>query len=155
MQLQGDIKLFYTDVKPGNLKVDGSDLVNEPGLETAVLISILSERRAEPDDILPNPTDTRSGWWADAISDIPIGSKLWLLSRSKINNTTLRNAEQYLEESLEWMITDGVADSITATAVRGVDQNTVNFTVLITRENTNSIFFKFFLNWQSQIIGGI
>lgn len=155
MQLKGDIKFYFTTSEhPGDVKLNGSDLVNDPGLETSVLISLFSDARANPDDKLPNDQDTLRGWWADTLMSRPIGSKLWLLSRSKINNTTLKLAKDYTEQSLSWMIIDDVATSVNATTEQ-YGQNQINFSVVITRENGSNIFFKFYLNWASQTAGGI
>jgi phage gp46-like protein len=154
MELQGDIKLYYTDYKPGDLEVSGSDLVNEPGLENAVLISILTDRRADNEDILPNIADTKRGWWADNISSHKIGSRLWILGRHTINNTTLAEAKQYTEECLAWQISDGVADQIIVTVERASNKNTTNTEIIILRENLDSIYFQYTMNWESQIIKG-
>jgi len=93
------------------------DLEGDEGLETAVIISLFSDRRAKPDDILPDPNNTDlRGWWGDLtgpfVAGDQIGSRLWLLSREKTLNSVLVRAKQYAEEALQWMIEDGVAVKI-------------------------------------------
>lgn len=82
-------------------------------LPRAVFNSLFSWRRADEGDIRPN--DSWQGWWGDTFADFDgdkFGSKLWLLGRSKIVPETLRRAEQYAEEALQWLIEDGVAGRV-------------------------------------------
>ena len=41
-----------------------------------------------------------------------IGSRLWLLAREKQLPETLRRAEEYAREALQWMTDKGVAQSV-------------------------------------------
>lgn len=84
----------------GALLATGNDLVS------AIIISIFSDRRAEPGDVIPDGSNDPRGWWADG--DVPIGSRMWLLRRAKQTLTTLQLAYDYLAESLQWLIDDGV-----------------------------------------------
>lgn len=93
-----------------------SDLLVGNDLGTAVLISLFTDAQAGPDDIIPDGSDDPRGWWGDLGEDRPIGSKLWLLSRSKQTSTVLALAKLYIEQALEWMIDDGIAASIDVAA---------------------------------------
>lgn len=90
-------------------------------LPRAVLISLFSWRRANPDDNAPVPM----GWWGDTYPTVTgdrIGSRLWLLGREKITNDTLNRARDYASEALQWMIDDGVAARIDVSSTRiGMD----------------------------------
>lgn len=160
---EGDLKLFYTAVSADTLGaadikiVPGTyELVRDPGLETAVMISLFSDARASDSDKLPGTFLTRSGFWGSVLLDQNMGSKLWLLSRSKINNETLRRAEQYCKEALKWMVDDGIAAKIEAVAsINQTRYNQLDFLIVINRANVDNIFFKFFINWQYQIFGGL
>jgi phage gp46-like protein len=91
----------------------------DPRLLRAVLISLFSWRRANPDDDLPS--NQRFGWWGDNVAEMPndkIGSRLWLLSRSVMTAETVARAKEYAEESLAWLIEDGVAATVTVQAER-------------------------------------
>lgn len=154
MQLQGDMKFYTTSSEnPGDVILSGSDLVNEPGLETSVTISLFTDARAEDDDVLPNKSDTRKGWWGDALLDQPIGSKLWLLSRAKNSDETVKLAGDYTKQALDWMVTDEVATEILVSASRS--NNQIDISTIIIREGKSNIFFRYYLNWQSQIAGGL
>jgi len=155
----GDIKFYMTELKAdkidfADMKISGFQLYRDPGFETAVIISLFSDRRADPEDKVLNKGDTRRGWWADALSEIPIGSKLWLLGRSKTDGETLTLAAQYVKDALAWMKTDSIADQIDAVASRG-GQDQINFAVRVIKKDEQSIFFKFFVNWKLQQIGGL
>ncbi|TPG53276.1 hypothetical protein EAH89_17310 [Roseomonas nepalensis] len=85
-------------------------------LETAVWMSLFTDRRAGPDDVVTDGTDDCRGWWADAYSEKPLGSRLWLLDRAKHLPETLRLAETYAREALAWLIEDDVAARVDVTA---------------------------------------
>lgn len=90
----------------------GADVESERGLESAIILSIFTDRRAEADDVIPDGTDDRRGWWADAHPEIEadmIGSRLWLLSREKEAVSAVLRAREYVQESLAWLIEDGAA----------------------------------------------
>lgn len=90
-------------------------LTEDDGLETAVILSLFTDRRAQDDDALPDSSDDRRGWWADAFSDVPadrIGSRLWLLYREKQTLAVVHRARDYAQEALAWLVQDGVAQSV-------------------------------------------
>lgn len=112
-----DLALIW-DGHECDLALDGNDLQLDDGLQTSILISLFSDRRARADDTLPGATTDRRGWWADAYPQIEgdqIGSRLWLLSREKEVAETLRKAREYAAEALAWLVTDGIAASVEVT----------------------------------------
>lgn len=100
----------------------GMDSV-EP-LVRAVVISLFTWRRANPDD--PLPAERRQGWWGDTFPTAPrdrIGSRLWLLSRSKLLPETVQRGREYCQEALQWLVDDGVASRVEVEAERqGLDR---------------------------------
>ena len=56
------------DVAGPDCGMEAGDLVAEGSLRTAVILSLFLDRRAEDDDILPNGSDDRRGWWADTVA---------------------------------------------------------------------------------------
>lgn len=86
--------------------MSGPVLATGNDLETAIIISIFSDRMAQPGDVIPDGSNDPRGWWAD--DDVPIGSRMWLLKRAKQTNQTQQLAYDYLAEALQWMIDDGV-----------------------------------------------
>ena len=88
-------------------------------LERAVVISLFTWRRAEPSD--PVDDQDRQGWWADAfpaVANDRIGSRLWLLRRRTITAQTLRDAQRYCEEALQWLLDDGHVLAVVVTITR-------------------------------------
>jgi phage gp46-like protein len=78
-------------------------------LQSAILISLFTDRLASPDDPLPDNSNDRRGWWADLPAPGPlIGSRLWLLGRAKQQPDTMGRAQDYINEALQWLIDDGV-----------------------------------------------
>ncbi|EOC6410659.1 phage GP46 family protein [Escherichia coli] len=80
-------------------------------LTRAVVISLFTWRRAEPDD----NADVPMGWWGDtwpAVQNDRYGSRLWLLQRSKLTNQLVQTVRGYIRECLQWMIDDGVVSRI-------------------------------------------
>jgi phage gp46-like protein len=155
----GDIKFYVADLAVNtidfaDMKISGYKLLRDPGFETAVIISLFTDHRADDDDKVLNVGDTRRGWWADALLDVKIGSKLWLLGRAKTDNETLTLVEQYTKDALDWMITDGIADRIDSIATRN-GANQIDFFMRIIKTDDRSVFFKFFVNWELQIAGGL
>ena len=114
--LGGDIQIKWnsTDYK-GDFIFDGEgDLSTDKGLETAVIISLFTDRRADGEELPPKEKSKR-GWWGDSIADIPndkIGSKFWLLSREKELQEVAVRARQYTLEALQWLIDTKIANKI-------------------------------------------
>lgn len=117
-------------------------LAIEDTLVTAVIISLLSDRRANLDDKLPYlkqvtgpiPPDRR-GWCGDALSEVSgdrIGSRLWLLSRAKQTDENLQLAIDCGNEALQWLIDDSKASSIDV-AASWTAPGRMDMSVLITR----------------------
>lgn len=121
--MNNDLALEMTIV-PGELPqfdmaLNAEQLTAENTLQTAVMLSLFTDRLANADDVIPDKTTDRRGWWADAIAEQPqdnIGSRLWLLDREKQTLNVLRRAEEYAYESLTWLLDDGIAKAINVTA---------------------------------------
>ncbi len=97
-----------------DLAIEMDDLVADNGLETAVTISLFTDRRVNEEELPDLETDKR-GWWGDVFPEIDqdqIGSRLWTLARSKITNETLSRFNELCKEALDWMQEDGIAGEI-------------------------------------------
>jgi phage gp46-like protein len=103
----------------GDWTVRNGDLGIGPDIQSAVLVSLFTDRLASSDYISPDPAaiNDRRGWWGDTYEPSLIGSRLWQLDRSKkTDQTTLLNqARDYCAEALQWLLDDGVAASISVT----------------------------------------
>lgn len=141
----GDITTFWdiTNIR-GDWQVANAALASGDDLTTAVLISLFTDRVANDDDVIPDGSTNRRGWWGDLGQDVPIGSRLWLISRSKLQPSVALQAKGYINEALAWLITDGVAASVNVTTSI-VMPNRLNATVDILRVNGAQQSLNF--NW--------
>jgi len=109
------LRIVFDNVQgQGDLSADEEGHDTTQALETAVLLSLLCDQRARDEDNVAEGQDRR-GWWADAYSFVDNdlwGSRLWLLERAKANTGTLLFAREAAEESLQWMIEDGIAREV-------------------------------------------
>lgn len=139
-----------------NFDADVQDLESSIGLETAVIISLFTDRRARDDDELPDPNNPdRRGWWGDLTSKFSndqIGSRLWLLERSKTTEDIPARAKKYAEESLAWLVEDGVAVRVEVEAERqGSPGNDIlALKVLVYRKYENKQAEEFYFQWATQ-----
>ena len=128
----------------GDWSISGGALTSGDDLATAVLISLFTDRVADASDILPDGSDDRRGWWGDDGEDVPIGSRLWLLDRSRLTLKVANTARIYMEESLKWLVDDEVASGVKVlTAIAGNSQ--LSAIISITRSNGTVVPLKF--NW--------
>lgn len=110
-----DIRTVFIDLEHGaDYALTALGFEEDEGLDTAVIISLLTDARAKDDDTLPSGTDHR-GWWGDDYAEIDgdkLGSRLWLLDREKQLPEVLLRARSYIQEALQWLVVDGVAESV-------------------------------------------
>lgn len=115
-----DVALFWdAEAVAADMTLEAGDLATEAGLKTAVIISLFTDRRARPDDPLPEAGADRRGWWGDVTAreaDDEIGSRLWLLSREKQTAEVVARAREYALEALGWMLRDRVASAVEVVA---------------------------------------
>ena len=148
----GDLKLAWSnELGAADLSVSANDIERESGLQTAVLLSLFTDRQAEAGDVLPDGGTDRRGWWADAFPDVDgdrIGSRLWLLSRAKPAEWVGRAAE-YAKEALAWLVEDQVAERIEATA-SVPSPGLATLDVEIYRPQQQPTRFKFVGSWRAE-----
>lgn len=149
-----DIALKWDPEKgSADFGIVANDLEVDDGLRTAVILSLYTNRRAEPGDALPPGTSDRQGWWADEFNDVPgdkFGSRLWLLARSKRQPTVLSRAEEFAREALAWLVEDKVATSVTASAEWLVKQNGFALVIGIQRPHADPASYRFGFVWAAE-----
>jgi len=131
--------------------LDGADLATDSGLETAVVISLFTDRRAEDTDQIPDGTADRRGWWGDSFADDGgdrIGSRLWLLGREKQLPSVAKRAETYAKEALQWLIDDGISSRVTVVA-EFVRTGVLGLSVEILRPVGTPLTFRFSNLWEA------
>ncbi|EPN9190315.1 phage GP46 family protein [Enterobacter roggenkampii] len=110
-------------------------------LTRAVVISLFTHRRADPDDNV----DVPMGWWGDTwpvVANDRYGSKLWLLQRSKLTNALVNTVRTDLRDALQWMQEDGVVTRIDIDIQRTGINELGNKIVLWRRDGPVTISFN-------------
>lgn len=149
-----DIALQLKEDSTFDLVIQDGDFSRDEGLETAIAISLFTDRRVTEEQV-PFGQTSRRGWWGDMFSENDgdqIGSRLWTLQREKKTQELLRRAEDYTREALNWLIEDGVASSITAQAIFVGDNSsrTWQLNVAITRPSGRQSRFE--IVWSKQAL---
>jgi phage gp46-like protein len=137
----------------GELVLSGLDLARDDGLETAVIISLFTDRRASAEQIpMELPQDDLRGYWGDisnTTTSDQTGSLLWLLAREKQLPQVLGRAQQYCREALAWMVEDLVATRVEV-AAEFVAQGWMLILVDIFRPTGSPVRYRFNYEWAAQ-----
>lgn len=130
----------------GDWTVSGGALASGNDLATAVLLSLFTDRLANPDDVIPDGGTDPRGWWGDDGEDVLIGSRLWLLDRSKLTEEVASRARDYAAEALQWLQDDGVvADTEILTQI--TFPSMLGMQVTLTRPDGRQVVFKYSWAW--------
>ena len=110
---------FSASSREADLVVEGADLKVDDSLQTAILVSLFTNARADVDARLPTEDSDRRGWWGDTFAPVEgdqIGSRLWLLRREKLTGQLATQATREAERALVWLIEDGIAADVEVTS---------------------------------------
>lgn len=146
-----DIRLTFGAFE-GDLVIGDNDLDVDDGLQTAVIVSLFTDRRAADGDTLPDGHTDRRGWWGDGVPVVPsdqIGSRLWLLCREKQQPSVIVRAREYALEALQWLIDDRIAERVDVVA-EFTQPGMLGLQVVITRPQTDAVNFRFDYTWAAQ-----
>jgi phage gp46-like protein len=166
-----DIRLVQNTLFPKTgvtvdwLLLDDGTLDDTQALATSVIVALGTDRLAQPDDLLPDPDSTdRRGWWGDLDAELiwdgwPIGSRLWLLQRDKIEGpgsrrgpTTVR-VEHYIREAIQPFLDRRIGSQMTVEATRvGTEQ--INALVRIFRGPQLEIELRYQILWTGILVEG-
>lgn len=117
----------------------------ESGLHTSVCLSLYTDARAGNDDRLPFGTTDRRGWVGDAFTPNldkrigGMGSRLWL-NYYNISTPEVIEAQRFAAyESLLWLVTTGVIDTIDvqANVVNHDATDLLALHIIMSRDNQN------------------
>lgn len=144
-----DIALRWND-NYADFVVEKTDLLKEDGIETAILVSLFTDKRVRVDELPINETD-RAGWWGDMFPDEEgdeIGSKLWLLAREKQTPETLIRYQEYANEALQWLVSDGLAQSVNVVA--SYPEREIVFLEVTIQKPQGRVTYKYSFNWKNE-----
>jgi phage gp46-like protein len=119
-------------------------------LETAIILCLMSDARADPSDDIPDDSGDPRGWAGDLVdtSVAPLGSKLWLLRRSVLTDAVADQAVLYAQEALQTLIAQGACASIDVTATANLDTQRLELKIaLYQRDGTKVASTDFSLLW--------
>lgn len=149
-----DVGFFWQDPDQPcpDLVIENGDLKADQGLETAMMISLFSDKRVRFEQ-LPRGEDNQRGWWADTVSepiDDEIGSTLWrIITIGKVTNAAVVEVENAIRDGLQWLLDDGIAQEVLVSAERTEDTR-IDAEISIRRPNGENIPFKFL--WDGQAV---
>lgn len=127
----------------------GGALVSGDDYQTAVIISLFTDRQAREDDKYED--NDRRGWWGDSESSEQMGSRLWLLRREKLTPQVRQRAEDYASEALRWLLGDRIVKAIEPVA-HIVYPNRLNLFIRYqVPQSDNWETLQFYWIWESQI----
>lgn len=137
----GDFDLAFDEVK--------GDLLTSDSLENAVVISIGTYACERNLGKVANLKPNVGGWWGDAISENGnLGGYLYEAFPGKLTEVTARSVENLVNESLAWMVEDGVAKSVGCKA-EIADEETMNVTITIQRPDGSDDAYAYEIKWMA------
>lgn len=134
--------LFPKGTIYADIFISAPDLKTGDELESAIIISIFTDRRANDDDDLLQDADPR-GWFGDSFNpnrNDKIGSRLWLLRRAKMTDDTIAKAREYVIEALRWLVDDNVASSINVETSR-YNMSTLAISIEVIKPQGSETFY--------------
>jgi phage gp46-like protein len=162
-----DVRLIQSNFFPNQQSVTldwkllpNGTLDDTQALATAVCVALGTDALASVEDILPDPdSGDRCGWWGDLDAELiwggwPIGSKLWLLRRAKINpasareGATVARVENYIRAAMQPFVDRRICSSFDVWASR-VDNNRVDALLRIYREPQLPLELRYAVLWDA------
>jgi phage gp46-like protein len=141
---------------------DNGTLDDTKALASAIIVALGTDGLASVSDVLPDPdSEDRRGWWGDYDAEAiwngwAIGSKLWLLVRSKITpsgaaeGSTLVAIETYIRDSLQPFVNRRIC-SFFDVWVNRVDKQRIDALIRIYRGPLLEIELRYQILWQEMI----
>jgi phage gp46-like protein len=130
------VDLAFVRTSDGQYDIDvdtpNRDAKTTNGLQTALLVSLFTDRRARPDEVA-DPM-RRRGWIGDLVSTVPgdiIGSGLWLYEQSRMTPGVIAGVAAEARNALQWMIDDGLCNSIGVDVVPTPGTRTLSINITI------------------------
>jgi len=123
---------------------------SDDGLQTAVIISLFTDRRLPEGVEHPERLNDPRGYWGDVgePDEFEWGSLLWTLYRQTITNAVIASCREFCERALQWLIDDGVAENVTVTAERAGTYQ-ISISIEIVKKDTRDTLRYAYL-WDGQ-----
>lgn len=148
-----DVALFFNgETFTGDVLVVAGALGTDDSLETAVFLSIFSDRRADAGDDLPPGETWRRGYALEGVGGVAgdrFGSKFWLRRRLKQTEETRLLIEQDARDALAWLIEDQVAKEVQVEA-SWVRMEALGLVVRVARPDGRKETHRWQIPWNAQ-----
>jgi phage gp46-like protein len=145
-----DIKLNYDNGKYYDLKIVDGDFEVTYGMDSALLLSIYCEKRADASEI-PAP-EMRRGWWGNTVlgyGDYEMGSKLWLLEQARRDTIVLNLCKTYSMNCFQWLVDDNLAKQINVDTSYIVNGVLIDVEILVSLNKTITASYELWNNTNS------
>lgn len=143
---------FDSAKRHSDIQIVGGDFLLDDTLQTAVELSLFTDKRATLDEIRTfqaglQSRQSRRGFWANTFKRLSQGSGLWLLQREKKTAANLARAKKFCDESLNWMLETGVVQSVSTLAE--YSGSALIIIVSITKPDGQAAGFQYQYAWDS------
>jgi len=126
---------------------DNGDLLTVNSFDTALKMSLFCERRATAAE--EGVPELRRGWVgneANEVAGFEMGSKLWLIMQSRLDQNILNEAVDYTDQCLEWLVDDKLLKSVEVTGTRTRDSITLNIKLFRFNGRVDTFLFNLWNN---------
>lgn len=117
-----------------DLVIENGDFKTSAGLESPLVVSLFSDRRAYSDEGIGDSL-RRRGWLGSTIvggTDHNFGSGLWLYSQARMSQDTINGVRSEAEAALEWMADEEILDTAVAQVVPDPATRALNIVIDLT-----------------------
>ena len=113
-----DVQLFEMTDHHGvyDLQLDANgDVATIDAFDTAIFVSLFADARAS-DSQVQRPEDRRGWIGNERTPGFEMGGLLWIWDQPRLNRDTANGIEDAAQGALSWLVTDGYALAVSATA---------------------------------------
>lgn len=144
MSAKQDVKLVEYDTYYDFNLTSAGDIETIDSFDSTIIVSLFADARAEDYEV--SKPENRRGWIGNLGYTYQIGSKLWLYSQSRANNTTAQLVRNAVKDALNHYVDSGLVKSIDVTSE--LISSGVAFYVTIKRFNskTETRYFELWNN---------
>lgn len=115
-----------------DLEIENGDFTNEPGLDTALWISLFTDARASATQV--TVPQHRRGWLGNIASSVEnreLGGLLWLVNQRRLNQDTLNEVVDFARKALQWLTDDGIAINVEVSGAI-IPRSGIQLTIVVT-----------------------
>lgn len=146
-----DIKLVQDGSGLFDIEIDeNGEIKSVDNLETSIETLLFTDARA-PETSVPNAINRR-GWVGDVLAieqQYSLGSFLWTLDQSRLDQATKNAAESFAVQALSPLIEAGIAKLVTANVQQDISNLQRQITIEITITTSANLTERFNFLWRN------